>query len=396
MGRSILIAMAFALGSLPSLKAQEADEATPALPSRTVLKQPAEIGSGIRDDARPIVTANRQSIRDAYTLSRTATTVDEYAEILRLCDQGLVGQQDAATRAYIKQLQAWAANRRGEAYSQEAAELSSAGKLEKATARDAQALADFDTAVLADPTKWKSVHNRGVSYALAGRYEEALQDLTKAIELNGTYVNTWFNRAEVRYELGQYEDAANDYSEVIDRQPDDFGAYTGRGHAYYRMGEFNKALADYSRAVALDANSAGALVNRGDTYRQLGRWTNASADYRAALKVDETYGRAYRAAAWLMATCPDERFRNPDLALRAAEKAIELDGAEDYLYHDTLAAALAALGKYSEAITAAEQAFEAAPDEARLGVEERLTLYRGGKPYRLSTHVATRPTPARR
>lgn len=373
--------------------ADETDEVAPTAGQRSVVKQPAEIGSGV-ESATPIVS--NQPLKDAYNRTRVATSIEDYTEILALCDQALEDEQNDAFRRYASQLRAWAANRRGELYSQEAAEFSSQGKTIEASKRDEQALQDFDTAVHADPQKWKALHNRGVSYALAGRYEEALSDLTKAIELNGTYVNTWFNRAEVRYELGQYADATEDYTEVIERQPDDFGAFTGRGHAYFRMGELGKALADYNRAVNLDLKSAGALVNRGDTYRLLGQWSNASADYRAAIKVDEGYGRGYRAAAWLMATCPDPKYRNEALAVRAAEAAIELDGAEDYLYHDALAAALAANGKYSEAVSAAEEALAIAPEEARLSVEERLALYRAGKPYRQSTHVATRPTPARR
>jgi tetratricopeptide (TPR) repeat protein len=393
MVRQSMFAAALCAAWIAPLLADETDEAEPRPLARSVIKQPDEVGSGV-DQPRPLNESTQESVRQVFAKSKTAKTIADYNEILAGCTEALAGKNDPATRKYLVQLKGWAANRRGEAYSQEAAQLSSEGKVEEARERDQQALADFETAVTTDPTRWKALHNRGVSYALVGRYEEALNDLTKAIELNGLYVNTWFNRAEVRYELGQYEDAANDYTEVIDRQPDDFGAYTGRGHSWFRMGEFDKALADYSRSVTLDAKSAGALVNRGDTYRQLGNWTSAAADYRAALKLDGEYGRAYRAAAWLMATCPNEKFRNVDLALSAAEKAIELDGAEDYLYHDTLAAALASAGKYSEAVTAAEQALTSASEEARLGIEERLSLYRGGKPYRLSTHVATRPTPA--
>lgn len=394
MVKQLLFTSALCAALVTRAQADETDEPTARSGQRSVVKEPAEIGSGIEAAATPLGSVS--PLKEAFTKSKTASSVEDYTEILALCDVGLDGEEDDAVRRYGQQLRAWAANRRGEAHSQEAARLAAAGKPKDAAKSDEEALADFDTAVISDPTKWKALHNRGVSYALAGRYEEALADLTKAIELNGTYVNTWFNRAEVRYELGQYADATEDYTEVIARQPDDFGAFTGRGHAWFRMGELAKALADYNRAVQLDETSAGALVNRGDTYRLMGNWTKAAADYRAAVKANEAYGRGYRAAAWLMATCPDPKFRNGDLALRAAETAIELDGAEDYLYYDTLAAALATTGKYSEAVTAAEQALEIAPDEAKLSVEERLTLYREGKPYRLSTHIATRPTPARR
>jgi tetratricopeptide (TPR) repeat protein len=319
-----------------------------------------EVGSGLQP-VRPLIGPLPTPLQQAHTLSKSAKTIAHYTEITTLCEKAIDQTHDRSAQQYAKQLLAWAANRRGEAYSLEAVRLASASKFDEAAAQDAQALADFDTSAMYDPRKWKAFHNRGVSYALLGRYEEALADLTKAIELNGTDANTWFNRAEVRYELGQYEDATEDYSQVLEREPEDFGAITGRGHAWFRMGEFHKALADYSRSVVIDPKSAGALVNRGDAHRQLGKWAEAAADYRAAIKLDEKYGRAYRAAAWLLATCPDEKYRDAEQALQAAQQAIE-----------------------------------AVTDEARESVEERLRLYQAQKPYRLPLQFAARPTPARR
>ncbi|HTN74075.1 MAG TPA: tetratricopeptide repeat protein, partial [Pirellulaceae bacterium] len=255
----------------------EAQNSRPTPARRPAAKAPQELGV---TGARPITRPTGNLIAQAYQKTQDAATIDDYTEIIQLCQHALPGEQDPSVRKYVEQLLAWAANRRGEAYSQEASQYHAAGQTEKALKSDEQALGDFTIAVMSDPSKWKSLHNKGVSLALVGRYDDALEDLTKALELKNDYVNTWFNRAEVRYELGQYEDAAADYGEVIQRQPDDFGAFTGRGHAYFRLGDFEKALADYHRAVTLDKESAGALVNRGDTYRQLGQYEKAAADYR--------------------------------------------------------------------------------------------------------------------
>ncbi len=386
-------ALAFS-GSLLFVTTGDAQTFRPTPARRPGESVPNELGT---TRAKPLAKPGVTLAADAFKLSKSASTIEEYTEIIGLCEQTLAVEQDETVRKYAQQLLAWAANRRGEAFSQSAAKLNAANKTQEALRHDEQALTDFTTAVQNDPTKWKSLHNRGVSLALIGQYEDALAELTAAIELKSDYVNTWFNRAEVRYELGQYDDAAADYSEVIQRQPDDFGAFTGRGHAHFRMGDLQKALADYHRAVTLDQKSAGALINRGDTYRQLGQYEKAAADYRAAVKIDDQYGRAYRAAAWLMATCPNDKLRNSDLAVRAAEKAIELDGASDYLYLDTLAAAYANAGNYSEAVQTLEQAIGTAPEDAKLPLEQRLSLYQSGKPYRLTTpQTAGRPTPATR
>jgi tetratricopeptide (TPR) repeat protein len=96
-------------------------------------------------------------------------------------------------------------------------------------------------------------------------------------------------------------------------------------------------------------------------------------------------------AAWLMATCPDERFRDNDRAVAAAKKAIELDGGEDYRYLDTLAAAHASAGKFDDAKSIMEEVIKIAPDEAKERLKKRLAIYEEGKPYREAPRVVVRP-----
>ncbi len=68
-----------------------------------------------------------------------------------------------------------------------------------------------------------------------------------------------------------------------------------------------------------------------------------------------------------MATCPDEVFRNPDEALSAAEKAIELDGENDYRYLETLAAAEANAGHFDDAVDTQTGAVAIALEDHRPG-----------------------------
>ena len=83
-----------------------------------------------------------------------------------------------------------------------------------------------------------------------------------------------------------------------------------------------------------------------------------------------------------MATCPDEKFRDEGLALRAAERAIELDGQEDYRYLDTLAAAQANAKRFQEAQKSVQMALKSAPQNVVPDLQQRLTLYQSSRPYR--------------
>jgi tetratricopeptide (TPR) repeat protein len=271
----------------------------------------------------------------------------------------------------------------------QAAEAHAAGQADISRRLDGKAMEDFEAAIKLDPQRWKSYHHRGVCYALAGQFEKALSDFTKTIELRPEYESAWFNRGEIHYEMGRFAKAVADYDEAIRLQANDAGFFTSRGHAHFQLRQFDKALDDYSRAVELDPRNPQRITNRGDAFRSLGQWERAADDFRQAVNVDSRFGRAFQSAAWLMSTCPDEQYRQPDLALRAARKAVELDGDQDYIYLDTLAAAFANSGQFDKAQEVIRRAIQLAPAENAGPLKHRLDLYRSGKPFRQTVDTAT-------
>jgi tetratricopeptide (TPR) repeat protein len=322
----------------------------------TAQAAPAANGSG----GKPLV-------EEAFAKSKAATTEADYTTIIDLCrraqGQGLSPKLDA----YSQRLMSWAYNRRGEAL--------------VAQQRDTEALADFESAARLNPESWRAVHNRGVSYAAEGRTKEAIADFDRTIKLNPGYANAYYNRGELAYGQGRFEDAIRDYTAAIDLGPADAAMYNSRGHAHYRLQQFGDALREYGRALEMDPKYAVALVNRGDTYADVGRYAEAAADYRAAIAADASLGRAYTAAAWLMATCPDAHYRNDKLAIEAAQKAIQLDG-ENYRNLETLAAAQASNGLFAEAKDTQERAIAKAPREQLVAAEKRMALYQRDLAYR--------------
>jgi len=90
--------------------------------------------------------------------------------------------------------------------------------------------------------------------------------------------------------------------------------------------------------------------------------------------------------AWLLATHKENKFRNPEEAIRLAERACELTNYKDTGLVDTLAAAYAAAGRFSDAVATAEKAIKLADstdNKERAGkIQNRLELYKLGKPYR--------------
>ncbi len=335
-----------------------------------------QVGRG-QEDGKSLLSA-------AYQKTQSAKTVTDFSDVVDLCQQAEATSLTEAQSKYVRQLASWAYNKRGEAYVDQAATALESGDKERAAELDTRALANFEQAVDNDLTRWKAIHNRGVSYALAGRYESSIKDFTRVIELRPDYPNAWFNRAEIQYELAQFDKAISDYTKTIELTPDDFGAYTSRGHAHFEQQKFTAALDDYTAAIDLDRSNAEAFVNRGDAYQKLAEWKEAASDFRTAVEIDPQLSRGYASAAWLMVTCPDKQYRNAELGLQAAKRAIELRGNADFELLDTLAAALANADRFNDAAKAVSQAIELAPEESTNDLNQRLDLYTAGKAYRQS------------
>jgi Flp pilus assembly protein TadD len=87
--------------------------------------------------------------------------------------------------------------------------------------------------------------------------------------------------------------------------------------------------------------------------------------------------------AWGLATAADDRTRDPDQAVRLAERAAALTARQDAEALDALAAAYASAGRFDRALQVIEEALRvsgAAPMAA--GLRERQELYKKGEAYR--------------
>ncbi|RMF36912.1 MAG: tetratricopeptide repeat protein [Planctomycetota bacterium] len=315
--------------------------------------------------------------KSANSVLAVTTIVDQCRAIVQS------PQRTTADRTYAQQLLAWALNRRGELTSDRAAELVESGRLREAQEHDRRALSDFSEAVDLNPENWRSHHNLAIALALHERFEDAVEAINEAIRLKPDYGNAYFNRAELYFELGAYESAAADYTQAIERRPDDAQSYNGRAHCRFLMEQYDASVADYRRAAELAPDDVAILTDLADAHQFLGQWESAAKAYRAAISLQADYPRAYQNAAWLMATCPDDRIRRPDLALAAAQKAIELSGSPTAEQLDTLAAAHAAAGHAQQAVAAARQALQLADDDLLVrDIQSRVDLYKAGKAFR--------------
>lgn len=355
--------------------------AATALPAQTTVRpttpRPAVAGEP---------TTPAQRLRAAYALSSRAKTNDELSQIIEHCELAL-SEAQGETATYARELASWAYNRRGELYASEAAELVTGGEERRANELDNLALEDFQSAVAHNPARYQAIHNRAVSYVLFGKLDEALADLNKVLELAPTHKSAHFNRGEVLKRLGRIEDAASDYTAAINAKTGDVQALIARGETYVMLSRFREAIGDFNQALRFDPTNVIALTMRGEVHTRQGEWQAALDDYSAAIKQPTSDLRPFRGIAWLLATCPDEKIRNAELALLTVKKVTAADETmnvpSSVATLDTLAAAQAAGGDFEAAVTTQKAAIEAAAGTDVRVLENRLVLYEQSRPYRM-------------
>lgn len=324
----------------------------------------------------------RSQLDEAYALTRSAETVEDCATILRLCEQAGAAELPEDLAAYRNRLLSWTYNHRGELWVKQAATRPQPAD-ERTRKMEAQALADFQRALHYDPQRWKALHNRAVSYASLGKYEDAVSDFKRVLQIAPNYASARFNLGEIYRELGQFPLAITHYTEALRLEPNDPAAHLGRGRSHEGLGQVSEALRDYERAIALDPRNGETRAFRGGACQALGQWEQAAVDLREACRLRPNAAGILRAAAWLMATCPEARYRQPQLAVQTAERAVELADADDYLYLDTLAAAYAGADRFADAARTAQTALDCVPTGVdRTALQRRLELYRKGEAYR--------------
>jgi len=105
-------------------------------------------------------------------------------------------------------------------------------------------------------------------------------------------------------------------------------------------------------------SNAGLYGMLGDLYLGRSSFSQAVAAYRTALDLDPQSAIVLNNYAWLLATCEDPAYRNPEQALDLARKAAAIEQSPYIL--DTLAESFYVNGRITEAVEAATSALELA------------------------------------
>ena len=194
--------------------------------------------------------------------------------------------------------------------------------------------------------------------------------------------------AQHQLQKGDVAGAKRNVDIVLQRDPAFWPALYVRAQIYSHQGKYDLALKDCNEALRLDRTTVEAALLRADINARLGKYAEASKEYDYLVSLHPkrvTLARVLSDRAWFYATCPNESFRNGQLAVKDAKVACSIMAWQDEDMIDTLAAAYAETGNFNSAVQYAAQALAvkgiSAEDSKR--IQRHLESFQQHKPIRL-------------
>jgi tetratricopeptide (TPR) repeat protein len=187
---------------------------------------------------------------------------------------------------------------------------------------------------------------------------------------------------------GQFTQAQNMLNDALAIEGSGVRARTGQGLLLNMRGKYDEAIAEFEQVVALPAGrdfvpAKKALVSLLIRFKRIDR---AATILRELVTQVPDQADVANSLAWLCATSADAKLRNPDEAIRLAERANALTHGEKHIVLDTLAAAFAAAGRFDDAKKIIAQAIRMADEAKEPGAaaayRSRQALYEAGTAYR--------------
>ncbi len=183
---------------------------------------------------------------------------------------------------------------------------------------------------------------------------------------------------------GAHAEAEGLLASILKKFPLTHQIRIGLGYVLLDRGSTSEAQEQFAQVLRLAPGSPFAVLGVFDCLQAEGRPGPAAAFLRESAQ-KFPHEELHNANAWLLATSPDPALRDPVAALEQTRKINDGQLASNYYYQGTLAAALAANGRFSEAVAAAERAVEIArqqgEEEFAAETRKRLALYRAGRAY---------------
>ncbi len=237
------------------------------------------------------------------------------------------------------------------------------------------------------PDDYQTMNNIGAILSRYGKLAKASQYSLEAIRVNPKCAEAYSNLGMNYSMQGRQAEARKFLLKALKLKPDNAEVLTNLGTVAGRQREFEPAKDYYRKALKKDASFAAAHFGLGLLLAAQAEWSEAITHYRRALKIRPDDINTLERLAWLLATCPAQKFRDGIQAVDLAKRANSMSGGRDVRYLNTLAAAYAEAGEFEKARQTAKIAVTIAQAGNVPGqlerLQARLSLYEKDQAYHL-------------
>jgi len=197
-----------------------------------------------------------------------------------------------------------------------------------------------------------------------------------------------YYRVGVGYEQRhEYTKAIQEFQTALSEEPNHVESLYLLASCLARLDREQEAMVYAQKVARLAPNSPMVHGLLGGLLSSIGRYGEALTRLQTAYAANPGDVTVANNLAWVLATCPEARYRDGPRALRLAEWACKATACKSPPLLDSLAAAYAEVGQFDQAVRTTEQALEIVrtnPKASTETLESRLALYKAGKPYRAS------------
>jgi len=226
------------------------------------------------------------------------------------------------------------------------------------------------------------VHNDyGIVLSKQNKLNESVEQYRQALQYQPEMSVAHKNLGMSLMHKLDFEGAIAEYRAALDLNPEEPTAHALLGITLGRKGNFEEAIAEFKQFIAKNPEHAFAHANLGHALVLKNDPASAVPELRRALELNPDIRSAENELAWIYATAPDPKLRDPQAALSHAQHAVNLlqvppvpSSEESAAYLDTLAEALLLNGQAGEALRTEDRAVSA--DQKNPELQRRLERFR--------------------
>lgn len=255
------------------------------------------------------------------------------------------------------------------------------------TGQEDKAITELRALLEIHPNQSGALLNLGILLAQRQQVDEAIRAFSDLIQIGESpeaELAAHLRIATLEAERGMEGSAIGHYRSAIELEPRSVEAYLGLAAALGRTGEFAEAATGYSQVLALDPARMDAHFGRVTALILSEQYDSAVVSLEESLSQPSAPLALKHVLAQLLAACPDAEVRDGDRALVLAQEVFQQEQTLDHA--ETMAMALAEVGKFAEAV---ELQSQVVAEAKRMGqadlakrAQSRLEKYQRDEPVR--------------